>query len=46
VQVRVLVAATNGPEAATQLFRQGGPMPNLQTIRQMYPGLDAYLGTG
>ena len=46
VQMRELVSTTNGPNAATALFQQGGPMPSLAELRKMYPQLNAYLGTG
>jgi hypothetical protein len=44
VQIRDLVATTNGPDAATALFQQGGPMPNLTDLRTMFPNV--FPGTG
>lgn len=43
VQVRDLVASTNGPDAATALFQQGGPMPSLSSLPNL---ANVYLGTG
>jgi hypothetical protein len=39
VQVRDLVATTNGQDAATALFQQGGPMPSLADLRNVFPGV-------
>jgi hypothetical protein len=44
VQMRDLVATTNGPDAATALFQQGGPMPNLSDLRQMFPNVFPGIG--
>jgi hypothetical protein len=42
-QVRDLVAATNGQDAATALFQQGGPMPSLQDLPNL---ANVYSGSG
>jgi hypothetical protein len=38
VQVRDLVASTNGQNAATALFQQGGPSPSIQELINVFPG--------
>jgi hypothetical protein len=39
VQLRDLVASTNGQEAATALFQQGGPAPSVEDLANVYPGV-------
>ncbi len=45
-QVRDFVAAANGPDAATQLFQQGGPLPSLSSIPNLPNLPNIYPGSG